>query len=232
MSQLKEENGKYYQEVEVVMLAAEKECQIYSRPTTTAPEYLGFLNTPQVANTINSECKGYHLYFLSDDEIKEGDGYYTTQGNRVVKCTKEEMEILITTPEIKKHFLKVIATTDESLTYTSPVNPFIENVRLPKPSDSFIKKYIEEYNAGRQITKVLVEHDVREYRGRIATPLKVDSNNTVTIKKVKDSYSREEVAKMLHVVGTLSYEYGLYVMKKGGVSRGDFTITDWIDKNL
>ena len=95
-------------------------------------------------------------------------------------------------------YREVLATTDESL-------------NLPQPSQQFIQKYIEEYNRGNIITDVLVEYELisnEEYFLNTINPdenvpyfdenLKINSkDNTITIKKVKDNWNREEVDRLL-----------------------------------
>ena len=80
-------------------------------------------------------------------------------------------------------------------------------INLPQPSQQFIEKYIEEYNKGNIITDVLIEYELisnEEYFGNTVNPdndvpyfdekLKINpKDNTITIKKVKDSYTREEI---------------------------------------
>ena len=66
-----------------------------------------------------------HLYFLSSDKICEGNYYYSKTHNKVFKCTHSEQYF--------EDEFKVISSTDESL-------------NLPKPSDSFLKVYIDTYN--------------------------------------------------------------------------------------
>ena len=109
-------------------------------------------------------------------------------------------------------YREVLATTDESL---EPRNLYSNSglfkTILPKPSQQFIQKYIEEYNKGNVITDVLVEYELisnEEYFGNTVNPdenvpyfdedLKINPKyNTITIKKAKDSYTREEVDRML-----------------------------------
>ena len=231
MSQLKEINGKYYQQCQVVMITDNKPAQeddlilikklfgfnmVSTNTTSMAEDELRRENLLSTLNRIDDSqngmwsTEGYHirdlydnglietqhLYFLSDDEIKEGDWFLCTYTNNISNK--------LSGFEKKECCKKIISTTDESLQIKIP-NQTLPNgatlidctTGLPKPSDSFIKKYIEEYNVGKQIIKVFVEHDVREYKGHIATPLKVDSNNIITTKKVKDNYSREEVEEIL-----------------------------------
>lgn len=200
MSSLKEQNGRYYQEVEVVMLkiptGASMPGQLAIQKTYTDDKLV------IVKKLIEQKFIEYflpqHLYFLSGDEIQEGDWYISLNAD-YIDYPKLYSK---TSGKLYDNCKKIIATTDESLNYLEGSN----NTKLwliPKPSDSFIKKYIEEYNAGRQITKVLVEYCKIEYQKEFNSmglttdvQLKVDSDNTVTITKLKDSYSREEVEKL------------------------------------
>ena len=120
-----------------------------------------------------------------------------------------------------------------------------------KPSDSFISKYIEEYNKGNIISDVLVEYEQCKvcqgtkrhivsmfgevdcnycqknegYEKLYIEPrLKVDSNNTITIKKVKDSYSREEVINLLY-----KYNDGI-IDRYSQLTNKD--LDKWIKENL
>ena len=107
-------------------------------------------------------------------------------------------------------YREVLATTDSSL--WRPSHKYASDViLLPQPSQQFIEKFIEEYNRGNIISDVLVEYELisnEEYFLNTINPdddipyfderLKINYNdNTITIKKVKDSYSREEVDRML-----------------------------------
>ena len=152
-----------------------------------------------------------HLYILSDEEIKVGDWFYADEYSK---------------PEQAKHFdgklvngfvvefcKKIIATTDKSLNVKSFINYGKESgkevdVLLPQPSQSFIEKYVEEYNKGNIITEVMVEYDYRVKSGTIDEhkkglagyeyfELKVNpKDNTITIRKTKDSWNREEVERL------------------------------------
>nr|DAI89531.1 MAG TPA: hypothetical protein [Caudoviricetes sp.] len=90
---------------------------------------------------------------------------------------------------------------------------------LPQPSQQFIEKYIEEYNKGDVIKDVLVEYELRiNHDGRINSNTKIwrelkvnPENNTITIKKLKDSWSRKEIIKLIDnyticMDGTESYK--------------------------
>ena len=113
-------------------------------------------------------------------------------------------------------YREVLATTDTSLyIYQKETISLPERVfYLPEPSQQFIQKYIEEYNKCNIITDVLVEYELisnEEYFGNTFNPdddvpyfderLKInpkDNTITITIKKVKDSYKREEVENLIY----------------------------------
>jgi hypothetical protein len=125
----------------------------------------------------NEYWQPQHLYFLSNDEIKEGDWCfdilnnitYQYKGGNNIKWNKGLLEQL----------KKIIATTDESL-------------GLPRPSNEFLKKFCELGG----VDKVLVEYEKESYTDRFTTTengignpetwgnrynLKVAPDNTITI---------------------------------------------------
>ena len=220
MSQLKEINDRYYQEAEIVMLATK-----YGKITLYDYDNLKTLSLAQgnhkgTENTIIPQ----HLYIVSNEEIKEGDWYVIVQDSKkgyqvaTKPASKEEVSL-----QNKFNCKKIIATTDLSLN-KYPLNTTDKNfkdfITLPKPSDSFIKNYIEEYNKGNVITKVLVEYE--EYRSMLGLDiddntkinysepwyeLKVDSNNTITIKRLElELYTREEVKILITNAFKAGYE--------------------------
>lgn len=225
MSQLKEIEGRYYQEAEVQMLATNDKSNII--------DVFGELKYFKVPDgTYESENK--HLYILSDDEIKEGDWvianyfdekYYVVQANNILLGNVEHGEALLFSAGGFTHEIgfckKIIATTDINLLYTRErtARGKFDNLTFEKGwnkanfkptylarlSDSFIKKFIKEYNQGNQITKVLVEYDKdwKQITGyntvhQLDNILKVDSNNQITIKKVEpELYTREQVEMLI-----------------------------------
>lgn len=167
--------------------------------------------------------KPQHLYFISDDKIRvDGDWYYNTITNAVFK-----MKYLTAyNPDQDK---KIIATTDTSL-----LIPFDDvTIGLPQPSQQFITKFIEEYNKGNIITDVMVEYNeynrstTWEYDEPEISEVKVNpKDNTVTIKKIKDNWNREEFITILNKFG--SDVYSDYTKNK---TMENFT-NDWVYKNL
>jgi len=143
----------------------------------------------------------------------------------------------------KKDCKKIIATTDTSLSEThkqlvkvsETTTKVIDN--LPQPSQQFVTKYIEEYNKGNVIKDVLVEYenicqcsnyiehsyrvDNKECSDDKGYKLKINSkDNTITIKKLKDSWNREEVIKLLNKFLETAYD---------GKTKN---YNKWIEENL
>lgn len=221
-----------------------------------------------------------HLYIVSNEEIKEGDWYICRENNyKPVKNTSHNFKY-----DDLTNCRKVIASTDPSLS-------------LPQPSQSFITKYIEEYNKGNIIEDVMVEYEdiegdiykcmwtrqygdpdymvvgknnitrieynTKEYDQGIAiravgfnsegkciqqfgtlndvarytidcwrTPsiikLKVNSkDNTITIKKAKDSWTREEVMKLIEDF-TICTNY----IPLNKHPEREIAVNNWIEQHL
>jgi hypothetical protein len=161
--------------------------------------------------------KSQHLYITSDEEIKEGD-WYIDDTNTIRQSVTSDGDYW----SRRKDYKKIIATTDKSIAVQkdsiticsgkSRINTYpTEKTIIPSPSPEFVQAYIKAYNAGKPITEVMVEYeesccDIRVQGGvnspdcchKHAVQLKVDSNNCITITKVKDSWTREEVINILH----------------------------------
>ena len=203
----------------VVMLPTEKASFLYERTD---------LNTLHLGDDIvynHDQLRvNRHLYILSDDEIKEGDWYIHKQVSelRVVQC------VGIHIPMGAK---KIIATTDTvgvvDKQLSKSMGGDVER-RLPQPSDSFIQKFIEAYNNGKPIENVMVDYEKSTYDDWIKTgeaqpefKLKVNSkDNTNSISKVKDSWSREEIVELLNKL------YYTDLHEVGG------KFDKWIEENL
>lgn len=172
----------------------------------------------------------YSLYILSDEEIKKGD-WVCDGSDEPYQWTKGDVEDCLYNLDAKdyKGCKKIIATTDKSL--GADYNGAFGGLgKSPQPSQSFIEKFVEEYNKGNVIIDVMVEYETITKRygscsiGEGVTmnveQLKVSKDNTITIRKVKDSWSREEVEEKIR--------QGAYVILNG--SLGDFD--KWIEENL
>jgi len=172
-------------QVNVVMLPTEKESNLFLWDNGT----LEFLYPIEYKGKGNYQ----HLYFLSDDEIKEGDWVYHKLLKSVFKIDLREVD----EDYIKeaKNIKKIIATTDESLRWNNDNDvQIIDNhhCKLPRPSNEFLKKFCELGS----VDKVLVEYEKESYTDRFTTTengignpetwgnrynLKVAPDNTITI---------------------------------------------------
>ena len=227
MSQLKKINGRYYQEAEVVMLSTKDKSLLHVHSELlTGSEQSGWSKELEITTTnIKFGDEGWyentpqHLYIIFNEKIKESDWYIWLDNNQIYRAVTD---IMIINQHVKNgHIKKIIATTNEYIGYTDiRVSPVKNFCTYPQPSDSFIKKYIEEYNKGNVITKVLVEYE--EYRSMLGLDiddntkinysepwyeLKVDSNNTITIKRLElELYTREEVKILITNAFKAGYE--------------------------
>lgn len=174
-----------------------------------------------------------HLYIVSDDEIKEGDYVYDSYKNSVYQATKVVIHNMKSL-DYEQYLKKIIATTDSSLEVLN-YHPEItldtyKRTLLPQPSQQFIEKYIESYNKGEVITDVLVE-----YEADLSTITKVDyglqhwdyklkvnpKDNTITIKKLKESWNRKEVTDLIKSFAN-NYQY----------ASNNIGYNKWIEENL
>ena len=182
-----------------------KKCKIVILPTNQQTKYLMVYSDVEktkgklILNGLkNDEYKEYqHLYIISYIEKPDNGDYYIIDD--VPELLKNNGLVFI-----DDSCRKVIATTNKTLSQTS-------RTEIPQPSEQFIQKYIEEYNRGNIITDVLVEYELISNEEYFLNTINPDENvpyfdenlkinpkyNTISIKKVKDSYTKEEVDRML-----------------------------------
>lgn len=194
-----------------------------------------------------------HLYITSDDKIKEGDlviGIDPISYGHIDTVKKGE--------KIGNCYEKIIATTDSFLTILKKFGEYSNDnhernfpeqpIPSPQPSQSFIEKYIEEYNKGNIITDVLVEYEpvyLSILKEKIlGYKLKINSkDNTITIKRVKDSWDKDEVIELCTKAFKAGDKFRLYLDKNAlGIANKDIPSSDiildtmgvdkWIEENL
>ncbi len=188
-------------------------------------------------SNIRTPTQLQNLYIILDKKPDNGDYYIIDGISEVLKNNGLKF--------IDDNCKKIIATTDSSLEINSNFDynqllPNKNNFRfyLPQPSQQFIEKYIEEYNKGNMITDVLVEYTFNDFKfmATLCTTkekeyiLKINpKNNTITIKKAKDSWTREEVIELCRQ----AFIDGTYA---GGFGPNEKTIDSetekWIEENL
>lgn len=144
----------------------------------------------------DSHFTNQHLYILSDEEIEEEDWCYGMDG-----IFQYKGKINLPDIELPK---KIIATTDRSLGLVvdqngCPMQAYSEF--LPQLSQSFIDKFVEEYNKGNVITEVMVEYekilvgwepdysfehlDIEGSKNVYMDLLKINPDNTINISNSK-----------------------------------------------
>lgn len=157
--------------------------------------------------------KPQHLYFTSDEEVKEGDWYVAFEDNRICRRFKTGIGDLKMANEarVEGKIAKIIATTDPDLRIPEQQdsgNTWWNNIPLI-PTD-----FIEVYVRGQgKITEVMLEYEEVNHvftnagssaelialEGLHTTvlkweKLKLRSNGTVIISKVKEKvYTRTEM---------------------------------------
>lgn len=186
-----------------------------------------------ISDTNYKDKQYQHLYFLSDDEIKEGDWFVGFADGSISPFVRQADK---STVDINNWQLntkgtssnkKIIATTDKNLMWLdrSEKNPELARPNglwkcLPQPSEGFIQKFVESYNSGNQISEVDVEYNhLLTTFGIDEESLKINpKDNTITIKKAKDTWSRDEVINLLQ--------------QFNNDKSGAFDCTKWIEENL
>jgi len=153
-------NNKHYQECDVVLLKTLEKSNIWEKANGSL--------------TFTKEKEGYignkELYILSNDEIKEGDWVLNTinkQIEQVVKISDLHYIKNVTTKTSTSggsvpliNCKKIIATNDSSLKvfmWNPPNNMVDGEYSLPQIPQQFIEHFINEYNKGNVISKVLIE---------------------------------------------------------------------------
>jgi len=141
-----------YKKCKVVMLPTNEKALIYQSKLS---KILGIKRDKKI---INSRVIAQHLYILSDNEIKEGDWYYSYLLNSRYIAPKGFTKSKLTNP---KSEYKIIASTDPSLNKWIKLNPGELLQSLPSIPQSFIEEYVSEYNKENKIEEVMVKYQPR-----------------------------------------------------------------------
>ena len=165
-------NNIMYKKCKVVMLPTNEKSKLF------IGNVLGQLQTLVIAHKDKS-TNNQHLYILSDDEIKKSDFTH--------------VDLL----DIDAGEKKIIATTDSLTTdWMKCSEPLI-----PSIPQSFIDKYVSEYNKGNKIEEVMVEYKntpIAIHNEIIGSEclLKLNPDNTINIQSIKDSWTKREVVQL------------------------------------
>lgn len=181
-------------------------------------------------------CKPQNFYFLSDEEIKDGDWFYNFKDNRIEQYTET---IVIIKPQFCK---KIIASTNFLIvkeTFCRSADSFdlevyYDKKYLPHPSKEWIEYYISEWKKGNKIEKVMVEYkdwcdydDDNTWGGCDKPDIRlVVKNNTINIKSIKDNWNREELKPILL---KLCHDLDDAIKKE---IDNEFKVETWMEQNL
>ena len=203
-------------------------------------------------NGSSISLKSYqHLYITSDEEIKEGDwcynskrksielGKYMIGTNEFIFCKKIIATTDISLISINEQYFDVNKSRKSAV---------LEQKTLPQIPQEFIEAYVKAYNEGNPITEVMVEYELDvckrcngkgteivailgecnclkcKGKGILSDNinLKVNPDNTINIKSIKDNWSREEVKQLCK----LAFKYHC------DNSRTTSLPDKWIEENL
>lgn len=214
----------------------------------------------------------YNMYILSDEEIKPDDWFITIGDikgklsynfSSIHQCVKKEEYKILDGHSIREKlfidneyghysgynpngdesFKKIIATTD-----CLKVNEYVFEGHLcakfvPAPSPQFIDKYVESYNKGNRIDKVLVTYtevdenyshlkSMCETGDFLKTIVKVDKRNYITINKIQEEikYTHADVCELIHQLSKDLSE-GKYILD-ASEKCVTFLSNAWITDNL
>jgi len=85
-----------------------------------------------------------HLYFTTDEKIKEGDHFYNPATNEILFASKEMLSWNSDTTQEHKGWRKIISSTDPKLVFIEDYGYAKAGIPLPQPSQDFIKAYCKQ----------------------------------------------------------------------------------------
>lgn len=188
----------------IVMLAAKRSKLFYS-------EISRKLEVTPVEFLQSEITKTMHLYVIDEHApidngtdwvvfINEGGDYALSQSKQLTANTEKFKVVASTNPEIKMLHLR-----EDNEIYFTPI---------PEPSMAFLERYCDKDG----ITPVMVEYD--------SDKIRVSSSNTITIKPVEETYTREELDEILDDL------FHDAAQDADGFYRDYDSLEDWKKKNL
>ena len=198
---------------------------------------LGWRNARSTNQTVQ------HLYITSDEEIKVND--WVMLNYRIGKSIDKALPACLKNAFHNADFWNaenktqnlgnkpIIATTDTSLRRMGDAGivDIALGLEISYIPESFIKYFIEEYNKGNVITKVMVEYvqvPNSVFIQVLEAPyiqLKINSDNTINIKPIKNSWNREE-----HIANIKAFSKVFVANTDTAHKQAD--IDKWIEENL
>jgi len=145
-----------------------------------------------------------HIYITSEEVVNSNDWAYNVLSKTVVQFTEDFIAYYAPMKDFPMgNYKKIVASTDDLLKFlgksTHGTSTSDVYSKFPKIPTRFIERYVREYNKGNIITVVLVEftYDNPEPYKNVLQ-LKVNpEDNTINIKPIKESWSKEELVEIL-----------------------------------
>ena len=211
-----------------------KKAKVHRLPTDRAEKCVTIAHKQMMLSpglvTSGGDIQAYHLYILSDEEIKEGDKLYSN--GDIFEATKEIVDKIMPDGYVLGMYpKKMIATTDTEMHINKIVEEDMHMYKesLPQIPESIIKAYVE-----KPFDKVMVEYEERciddncDGSGKCGPCLitknvpKLNQDGTLAVSLVEEEmYSRDEVGrKIKEFVKEYAYEWDMD------------DIDEWIKENL
>lgn len=172
-----------------------------------------------------SYSKAYHLYIVSDREIKEGDWILMITNGHITRCVNTDKSSL-------QDWRKIEATTDYLII---PIN-WEEDDNVPYIPESFIQIYIKNYNLGTPIKKTYLETELCNAQGTggccagQCTFIKVRTEGKkagcVLCHQIKETFTRFEVEDVLEEC----LQHLVYQSNLPKITDND-SVKEWFNKN-
>lgn len=238
-----------------------RKCKVHALPTEKANEYfkkgqLMLVPSNIIANkgewqicgrddkfSNNNSCfTAHHLYFTSDEQIKQGDWYTVTstaqtKASHLRKCKEIKDKYIVdeeTNSSVYKHCCeKVVATTNPELwkQFVPDYSGWGESY-WTDGVDRIAKDFVEAFVDEQGIWEVALdsfsikEHDKEGEFVGWKTIYKTNSSHAVVVHRVKEKrYSRKEVLEILQ-----NYESQNWVNKKL-VKEWNKKVREWFNKH-
>lgn len=209
-----------------ILIETDKETNLFSRQRENGIEMFVSDHSPQTGHSINSDCKGYFVYVLSEEIIGNGEWQLELPSNKIERRTPGSYN--------ESFYRKIIASNDPELTKpqptmidvgggknrikeSGPVKPGV--IKLPPSAIKDIAKegsldgIIEIFLKNKKDINAISEYHITV----IPTP-----------KKLKDIISQDpEIRKEIE---TLLHRVSVYAASSDDIRVED--IDNWIKENL
>jgi hypothetical protein len=160
-------------------------------------------NEKAILFLIKDKLESYHLYILSDDEIKEGDNYFT-----ILDGVFRGYRVYSKTDILPKNAKKIIYSTDKSL-------------NLHQPSPEFIQKYVDDFNNQFDYWIPVSEHPDLKINNKSMKKQNIWNNinfdkpvKKKNMKKITKEEINNEFERIMQNINVENYDRDRYAIEK------------------